>query len=143
MSVRLVEPLQLIRTTARYLKENRIVSMPKWAPFVKTGVSKDRPPSDPDWWYVRCAAILRKLYIHNEGLGVSRLRRMYGGRHRMGHRNPHFAPGSGSVIRKALQQLEGAGLIEKSKKGRVLTKKGRQLLEEISDSILKRQAGKV
>ncbi len=141
--MRLVEPLQLIRTTARYLKENRIVSMPKWAPFVKTGVSKDRPPSDPDWWYVRCAAILRKLYIHNEGLGVSRLRRMYGGRHRMGHRNPHFAPGSGSVIRKALQQLEGAGLIEKSKKGRVLTKKGRQLLEEISDSILKRQAGKV
>ena len=140
--MRLVEPLQLIRTTARYLKENKIVSMPKWVPFVKTGVSKDRPPSDPDWWYVRCAAILRKLYIHDKGLGVSRLRRMYGGRHRMGHRNPHFAPGSGSVIRKALQQLEGAGLVEKSKKGRVLTKKGRQLLEEISESIVKRQAGK-
>ncbi|MEM3120149.1 MAG: 30S ribosomal protein S19e, partial [Nitrososphaerota archaeon] len=127
---------------ARYLKENKMVSAPKWAAYAKTGVSKDRPPSDPDWWYVRSAAILRKLYIRGEGLGVSRLRRMYGGRHRMGHRNPHFAPGSGSVIRKALQQLEAAGLVEKSRKGRVLTKRGKQLLEEVSETILKRQAVK-
>ncbi|MEM4405105.1 MAG: 40S ribosomal protein S19, partial [Nitrososphaerota archaeon] len=63
MSVRLVEPLQLIRAVARYLKENKMVSAPKWAAYAKTGVSKDRPPSDPDWWYVRSAAILRKLYI--------------------------------------------------------------------------------
>lgn len=140
--MRLVEPLQLIRATARYLKENKIVSAPKWAPFVKTGVSKDRPPTDPDWWYIRCAAILRKLYVHEEGLGVSRLRKMYGGRHRMGHRNPHFAPGSGSVIRKALQQLEAAGLVTKSKKGRALSRRGRELLEELSETLLKKQAVK-
>ncbi len=58
----------------------------------------------------------------------------------MGHRNPHFAPGSGSVIRKALQQLEAAGLVEKTKKGRIVTAKGRRLIEEISESIMKRQA---
>ncbi|GEM_PF-813315 len=139
LSVRLVNPLQLIRATAHYLKENNIVTPPKWAPFVKTGVSKDRPPSDPDWWYIRCAAILRKLYVYRDGLGVSRLRKMYGGRIRMGHRNPHFAPGSGSVIRKALQQLEAAGLLQKSKKGRVLTRKGSKLLEEIGETLLRRQ----
>jgi small subunit ribosomal protein S19e len=134
----LVATLELIRATARYLKENRIVSPPRWAPYVKTGVSKERPPQDPDWWYIRCAALLRKIHLRG-ALGVSRLRRMYGGRHRMGHRNPHFYPGSGSVIRKALQQLEAAGLIEKTRKGRVVTEKGRRLLEEMSESILKRQ----
>ncbi len=139
MSPQLVDPLELIKSTARYLKENKLVSPPKWALFVKTGVSKDRPPQDPDWWYIRCAALLRKIYLRN-ALGVSRLRRMYGGRHRMGHRNPHFAPGSGSVIRKALQQLEAAGLVEKTKKGRIVTAKGRRLIEEISESIMKRQA---
>ncbi|MCS7145187.1 MAG: 30S ribosomal protein S19e [Nitrososphaerota archaeon] len=142
MSVKLVEPLQLIRATARYLKENKLVSPPKWVSFVKTGVSKDRPPADPDWWYIRCAAILRKLYVRGDGLGVSRLRKHYGGRHRMGHRNPHFAPGSGSVVRKALQQLEAAGLVEKTKKGRFLTRRGRELLEEMSGTILKKQAVK-
>lgn len=142
LSVKLVEPLQLIRATARYLKENSLVSPPKWAPYVKTGVSKERAPSDPDWWYIRCAAIMRKLYVNSDGLGVSRLRKMYGGRIRMGHRNPHFAPGSGSVIRKALQQLESAGLLEKSKRGRILTKRGRKLLEEIGEALLRRQSAK-
>jgi len=142
LSVRLADPLKLIRAAARHLREKRLVTMPQWALFVKTGVSRVRPPSEPDWWFIRCAAILRKLYLHQSGLGVSRLRKMYGGRHRMGHRRPHFAPGSGSVIRKALQQLEAAGLVEKTRHGRVITRKGRQLLEEIGDTILKKEAAK-
>lgn len=47
MSPQLVDPLELIKSTARYLKENKLVSPPKWALFVKTGVSKDRPPPGP------------------------------------------------------------------------------------------------
>ena len=139
MSVRLVDPKRLIDQTARYLKEHELVKPPPWAPFVKTGVHKERPPTDPDWWYVRCASILRKLYLKGP-LGVSRLRKLYGGRHRVGHGAPRFARGSGSIIRKALQQLEAAGLLEKQdRKGRVLSKKGRALLEEISRGILRRE----
>jgi len=139
LSVKEVAPLQLIKATAQYLKENELVKPPSWAPFVKTGVSKDRPPTDPDWWYVRCAAILRKVYLKGP-IGVSRLRKMYGGRHRVGHGHPRFAPGSGSIIRKALQQLEAAGLLVKDKKGRSISEKGRKLLEEISSSLAKKQA---
>ncbi len=132
-----VNPEKLIKRVAAYLKEAQLVKPPPWAIFSKTGVHKERPPSDPDWWYIRCAAILRKVYLKGP-IGVSRLRTIYGGRHRRGHRPPAFAKGSGSIIRKALQQLEAAGLVTKEgKKGRVATSKGRELLEEAAKVLLK------
>ena len=138
--MQLVEPMKLIRKVATYFKENRVIEPPPWAMFVKTGVHKERPPQDPDWWYIRAAAVLRKLYL-NGPIGVSRLRKMYGGRHRRGHSPPKFAKGSGAVIRKILQQLEEAGLAEKAdNKGRVASKKGKELLEEAAKIVLKAEA---
>ena len=53
----------------------------------------------------------------------------------------HFYRGSGSIIRKALQQLEAAGLIEKKDKGvhkgRVITGKGMSLLDQAASKIYK------
>lgn len=136
------DPWKLIEKVAGYLKENRVIEPPPWAMFVKTGVHKERPPQDPDWWYVRAAAIMRKLYLRGP-LGVSRLRTIYGGRHRRGHRPPKFAKGSGAIIRKILQQLEEAGLMEKAdKKGRRLTAKGRKLLDEAAKAVIKLEARK-
>jgi small subunit ribosomal protein S19e len=44
--------------------------------------------------------------------------------------------GGGAIIRKALQQLETAGLVESSRnEGRVVTKEGRQLLDSLSTEI--------
>jgi len=138
--VQLAEPTKLIEKVAVYLKENKVIEPPQWAMFVKTGVHKERPPQDPDWWYIRAAAILRKLYLKGP-IGVSRLRKLYGGRHRLGHKPPKFAKGSGAIIRKILQQLEDAGLAEKAdKKGRVLSRKGRELLEEAAKVVLKAAA---
>ncbi|MCD6235671.1 MAG: 30S ribosomal protein S19e [Thaumarchaeota archaeon] len=138
--VQLAEPMKVIEKVAAYLKENKVIEPPQWAMFVKTGVHKERPPQDPDWWYIRAAAVLRKLYL-NGPIGVSRLRKMYGGRHRRGHRPPKFAKGSGAVIRKILQQLEEAGLAEKAdNKGRVASKKGKELLEEAAKIVLKAEA---
>lgn len=140
--MQLAEPMKLIQKVATYLRENKVVEPPPWAPFVKTGVHKERPPQDPDWWYIRAAAILRKLYIRGP-IGVSRLRKLYGGRHRRGHKPPKFAKGSGSIIRKILQQLEVAGLVQKAdKRGRVLTPKGRELLEEAAKVVLKAEAAR-
>ena len=46
--------------------------------------------------------------------------------------------GSGAIIRKALQQLEAAGLVETVKgKGRVVTNKGRSLLDKLATEIKK------
>lgn len=138
-----VSSKELIDRIAKYLKENKIIEPPSWALFVKTGVYKERPPTNPDWWYVRCASILRKLYLHGP-IGVSRLRKMYGGRRRHGLKPPHFWKGSGSIVRKALQQLEKAGLVEKiNKKGRVLSSKGRSFLDNMAQIIIKESKRRV
>ncbi len=113
------------------------IKPPEWSLWVKTGVSRERPPDDPDWWYKRAASILRKLYLKGP-LGVDDLRLMYGGRKDRGVRPEHFYRGGGSIIRKILQQLEEAGLVEKTPMGRVLTPKGRGLLDKLAASIRKK-----
>ncbi|MBU1201723.1 MAG: 30S ribosomal protein S19e [Nanoarchaeota archaeon] len=127
---------ELIEKTAQELK--KVIHMPSWSPFVKTGVHKQRPPIDNDWWYVRAAAVLRKIYVLGP-IGVSKLRTLYGGRKNRGVKPERFYRGSGSVIRKILQQLEEAKLIKQDvkgkHKGRVITPKGKSLLFSVAKSI--------
>jgi len=133
---------RLIAEVARYLKE-RVpeVKPPEWAAYVKTGAHKERVPEDPDWWYYRCASILRKLYVRGTPVGIERLRTAYGGRKNYGVAPEHFVKGSGSVIRKALQQLEKAGFVVKVKgKGRTLSPKGRSLLDKMANKIMRELA---
>jgi small subunit ribosomal protein S19e len=141
VDVRCVPQRVLIEELARYLKENvSEVKPPVWALYSKTGSHKERVPDDPDWWYKRCASLLRKLYIHGP-VGVEHLRTAYGGRKDLGHRREHFRKAGASAIRKALQQLEAAGLVTKvERRGRVLTPKGRALLEKLATNILKHMA---
>uniref|UniRef100_A0A7C4I239 Small ribosomal subunit protein eS19 n=1 Tax=Caldiarchaeum subterraneum TaxID=311458 RepID=A0A7C4I239_CALS0 len=137
--VRAVEPEKLINRVAAYLKNNQVVTPPPWAMFVKTSVAREEPPRNPDWWFVRAASILRKLYLYGP-VGVSRMRKFYGGRHRVGMAPPYFAKGGGAIVRKILQQLEKAELVSTvPRKGRALTPKGVKLLEQAAKSI---QAGK-
>ena len=128
----------LIRKLADYIKENiNEVSPPPWAYFVKTGSHNERPPEQEDFWYIRSASLLRKLYLHGV-IGIERLRSEYGGRTRHKMRPEHFRKAGGSIIRKILQQLEKAGLVATIKgRGRVLTKRGKELLENISAEVKK------
>ncbi|MDY6766151.1 MAG: 30S ribosomal protein S19e [Candidatus Nanohaloarchaea archaeon] len=124
------DPEQLIRVTAERLQEEyEEVDMPEWAEYVKTGVDRERPPQQEDWWYIRSAAVLRKIY--KEGpLGVETLRSMYGGKQRRGHQTEHFQKGSGKVIRTVLQQLEAADLVALEEgEGRKITPDGQALLD--------------
>ncbi|MCS7129686.1 MAG: 30S ribosomal protein S19e [Candidatus Caldarchaeum sp.] len=134
-AVRSVEAEKLISRVAAYLKNNQSVSPPPWALFAKTSVAREEPPRNPDWWFVRAASILRKLYIHGP-LGVSRMRKFYGGRHRVGMMPPRFAKGGGAAVRKIMQQLEKAGFVSTvPRKGRMLTPAGVKLLEQAAKSI--------
>ena len=130
----------LIEKLSGYLKENiREIQSPEWAGYVKTGSHAERVPQNPDWWYVRSASILRKLYM-NGPIGVSRLRKDFGGRKRRGVRPAHFAKAGGNIIRTILQQLDQAGLTQKDGiKGRVVTGKGRSLLDAMSTQIKRDQ----
>jgi len=126
----------LIERLARYLRENvDEVIPPPWSSFVKTSSHAERPPQDPDWWFTRCASLLRKIYVKGP-VGISRLRSEYGGRMDRGVRSEHVRKGGGAIIRKALQQLEAAGLVETLRnKGRVVTKEGRRILDRLATEI--------
>lgn len=125
----------LIRKLADKLKNEYKLQPPEWSIWVKTGAHKERAPEDPDWWYVRMASILRKVYIRGP-IGVSRLRGMYGGKRDKGVKPYRHVKGSGSIIRKALQQLEEAGLVENmASKGRKVTSKGQSLLDNVAHEV--------
>ena len=135
-----VPPALLIEELATYLKENLsdVIKPPPWAVIVKTGPGKERPPTRKDWWYVRAAAILRKIYLYGP-VGVGSLRTAFGCRQRPGVRGrEHFRKAGGAVIRKIVQQLERAGLVEKAgNKGRVLTPRGRSLLDRLAHKLFR------
>ncbi len=124
------------------LKKFKEISPPQWSFFVKSGAHRERPPQQPDFWYIRAASILRRIYIDGP-VGVERLRTYYGGRRRRGRRPPKFRKASGAIIRKILQQLESAGLVKKEdRKGRILTSKGRSLLDKIAKVVWDELQGK-
>ncbi len=69
---------ELIDEVAKKLQNDKSIVLPEENRYVITGVHKENPPSNKDWWYVRCAAILRKIYIKNT-IGIEQLRAEYGG----------------------------------------------------------------
>jgi len=127
----------LIRKIADHLKsEVEEINPPSWTQFAKTSVHAKISPLDPDWWYVRCASILRKIYV-NGPIGISRLRKAYGGRAEKGMTPGRFKRGGGSAVRKAIQQLEKAELVATSgNKGRIVTGKGQALVDGLSSGIV-------
>ncbi len=129
-----VPPEMLIEKVAEELKKMEEFQPPDWAKYVKTGVHKERSPEREDWWYVRVASIFRKIYTDGP-VGIERLRTVYGGRKRRGSKRPKFRKGSGSIIRKALQQLEKAGFVKRTDEGRVVTPKGRSFLDKIANEL--------
>jgi small subunit ribosomal protein S19e len=125
-----VEANRLIENAAKRLKEMKL-SKPAFVGLVKSGAHAERPPQSEDFWYVRCAAILRQMYV-NDSVGINRLRRHFGGKKNMGVRPGRHMPAGGSTIRKAMQELEKAGLLIKQKSGRVLSPKGRKFLDSVA-----------
>lgn len=125
-----VEPNRLIEKAAQKLKAMRL-KKPDFVGVVKSGAHAERPPQDEDFWYVRCASILRQVYV-NDSVGTSKLRRHYGGRKSRGVMPEKHCPAGGSTIRKAMQELERVGLLEKQKTGRVLTAEGRKFLDGVA-----------
>lgn len=120
---------KLILRVAEILKTQNMVKPPEWLTFVKTGAHVQRKPHDKDFWFMRCASMLRRSYMEGN-IGVGRLRTWYGGRRNVGTRPEHHADAGGKVIREAFKQLETAGLVKKEKVGRTLTPKGRSLLDK-------------
>ena len=129
---------KFIEKLAKHLKENvEEVQPPAWASFAKTGSHVEKQPQNPDWWYTRSASILRKVYVHGP-IGLEKLRADYGVRKGFSVTPNHASKAGGSNIRKILQQLEAAGLVQIARpQGRKMSPKGRKLLQEVSEDLHK------
>jgi len=116
------------------MKEVPGVEQPEWSHFVKTGSHAERPPADSEWWYTRAASLMRKLYLHGP-VGLGDLERAYGGSKALKYYPKHHRDAGGSSIRKILKQLEQAELVTRTPKGRVLSSKGRGMIDRVSKEI--------
>lgn len=127
----------LINNVADEFKDNNDkINAPDWTKLVKTGVHKERKPENVDWWYVRCASVLRRVYIDGP-VGVKSLRTFYGGKKDRGVNPEKFRQGSGAIVRGALHQLEDAGYVVKVDAGRIITPEGRSFLDKTSAELVK------
>jgi small subunit ribosomal protein S19e len=132
-----VPPKELINAVAKKLQNEESIIIPEANLYSRTGINKENPPTEKDWWYTRCASILRKIYV-TDVIGIERLRAEYGGKRDKGSKPYKASRGSGSIVRRAVQQLEKAGYVTRIKgKGRVLTPKGRSFLDTTSYEVLK------
>lgn len=131
----------LIDAVSVKLQKDKAIVPPKESHFLRTGLPKENPPINPDWWFVRSASILRKLYINNI-VGIERLRSEYGGKQNKGVKPGKAKKGSGAIVRQMLKQLEEAGYVKTLKgKGRSLTPNGQKLLDNTAHEVKKAVAG--
>jgi small subunit ribosomal protein S19e len=125
----------------RLEKDYEVISQDEKFDFVKTGAHKERPPVQSNWWFLRSAAILRKVGRMGP-IGVNHLSQAFGGPKNRGAAPNRAAAGSRSVIRSSLQQLEDAGLVTVRRNaagnvnmGRVITSDGQKLLDNVAHEV--------
>ncbi|KZO96527.1 40S ribosomal protein S19 [Calocera viscosa TUFC12733] len=119
-----------------HLKRSGKLEVPTWADIVKTGSFKEQSPYDPDWYYVRAAAVARHIYLRKH-VGIGALTKLHGGRNRRGNRPSHHADASASIQRKVCQSLEKIGVLEKAPDGgRRISQDGQRDLDRIATSVV-------
>ena len=138
-----------IPALADRLGDVEAIVAPEWAAYVKTGVTRERPPTQENWWHLRAAAVLRKV-ARRGPIGITALSQSFGGYKDNGSMPNTPAAGSRHVIRTAMQQLEAAGLVELVElkptesvdgeqmlyKGRVITGSGQKIMDEVAHAVL-------
>jgi small subunit ribosomal protein S19e len=132
VTVRDVKADVFIAAYAEVLKNNDKFVVPKWADIVKTGVHKELAPYDPDWYFVRAAAIARKIYLR-QGTGVGALKKRFGGSYRRGAAPEKHQDAAGGIIRNILITLDDLNITEKhAKGGRKISRIGQQALDLVA-----------
>lgn len=123
----------LIDRIAKELKEN-ILKVPDELQFIKTSHAKENMPVNPDWFYIRAASIMRKIYFKGT-IGVQEIRKLYSSPKNRGVKPEKSVKASGKIIRNILQQLENEGFIIKGDKGRKLSPKGTGFIDKLADEL--------
>ncbi|KIM30606.1 hypothetical protein M408DRAFT_288214 [Serendipita vermifera MAFF 305830] len=137
--VRDISAQAFIEAYSSHLKRSGKLEVPNWVDLVKTGTYKEQAPYDPDWFYVRAAAIARHIYLR-KSTGIGALAKLHGGRANRGNRPSHHADGSTSVQRKVCQALEKIGVLEMLPDGgRRISQDGQRDLDRIATAVVEAQ----
>ena len=131
----------LIGELSARLAEMEAISPPEWSTIVKTGTHRERPPTQDNWWFIRSAAILRKVGKLGP-IGANHMAQHFGGPKDRGVKPNRAVAGSRNISRTVMQQLSNAGLIESKMNaagnvnhGTVLTPAGQSLLDSIAHDV--------
>ena len=128
---------KLIFKLVEILKNDQNITPPDWSKVVKTGIHREKPPVDSDWWYVRTAAVLRKVYMKSP-IGVKQISQMFGGSVDRGSKPSKSWSGSRAIIRHTMHQLESAGFIKTVEgKGRQILPAGQKLVDNAAHEVRK------
>jgi len=129
-------PADLLITKLSEILKGEEITPPSWIPFVKSGSHAVRPPQRNDWYFTRCASLLRKIYLHGP-IGINDLRSMYGGTKAVGYGGEHHRDAGGAIIRTAIHSLEKLGYLDKVEgKGRTISHQGMKKIDRLSTEIL-------
>ena len=131
----------------------KIISSDQWADWVKTGVHKELAPYESNWFFIRAAAIARKIYLAGSGVGIETLREKFGANERNGTISSHHRKANAKIIRYSVKELEkmklvdtlvkqvedeSGKMIQACTKGRGISAKGRAEMDKIATQIYKK-----
>lgn len=132
-----VPPGRLIKDMAEAIRSEYKLAPPEWVENVRTGCHTEVEPVEENWWHLRTAAVLRKIYIKGP-VGCDRLADMFGGPRDRGAKPNRAVSGSRSIIRDILKQFDGAGLtVNIPGKGRKITPRGVSICNKSAHRVMK------
>lgn len=107
-------------------------------------VHKELEPSNPDWYFVRMAAVARKVYLRPR-IGVGALAHWFGGPKNRGAAPQRFQKAARGLLRSVLTQLTKNGVVEtvtmeneegkKVSTGRTITSAGLSEMDRVARSL--------
>ncbi|KAI9634523.1 40S ribosomal protein S19-A [Dioszegia hungarica] len=134
--VRDISAESFIKAYASHLKRSGKLEIPTWVDTVKTGRHKELAPYDPDWYYVRAAAVARHIYLR-KSVGVGALAKLHGSKKRRGTRPGHHVDAATGVQRNVVQALEKIGVLEAGQDGgRKISQDGMRDLDRIATAVM-------
>ena len=141
-TVRDVHTQRWVKAMASHLKQEGKLFVPRCSELIKTSHGRERAPQNPDWYYVRCAAVLRAIYLR-PGTGYGGLSKRFSNKKNRGSQPEQYQKAARGPLHWCCRSLEGLKLIQKGKtSGRIITKDGRKKVDTVAFNVLiRRTAG--
>ncbi|EAN88197.1 putative ribosomal protein S19 [Trypanosoma cruzi] len=127
-----VHPWRWVKLCSQHFKQEGKLMVPNCTEIVKSSHGRERAPQNPDWYYIRCAAILRAVYMR-PGVGYGGLSKRFSSKKNRGSRPEITVRASKGLLHWGCKSLTKLGLIEKCESsGHRITKNGRKLADAIA-----------